>query len=242
MVTAATARRTVWTDFGGVLTPPVRHTLERFCRLVDIAPGTLLDAMRAVGDRFGTDMMAPLDTPLVGQDEWCRLVEQAVLVSSGQVVDLSGFADRWFADREVNDLWLAELRRAKADGCRLGLLSNMPPGWDAHWRRMVPPDGLFDHVVLSFEAGHRKPDPAIFELAARRAGVPPGDCVLVDDLPANCAGAAEAGWHAIHFTATAQAAADLRRWVQAQGTRHRRGRNDDANQGTEHGAGPGEGA
>ena len=44
---------------------------------------------------------------------------------------------------------------------------------------------LFDAWVISGEVGLRKPDPAIYELAAERLGLPPDACVFVDDLPGN---------------------------------------------------------
>jgi epoxide hydrolase-like predicted phosphatase len=44
---------------------------------------------------------------------------------------------------------------------------------------------LFDAWVISGEVGLRKPDPAIYELAAERLGLAPSACVFVDDLPGN---------------------------------------------------------
>ena len=64
--------------------------------------------------------------------------------------------------------------------------------------------GLVDVVLLSGETGVRKPDPAAFALAARRLDVAPGECVFVDDLPANVRGAAVAGLVAVvHRTRSA---------------------------------------
>ena len=39
--------------------------------------------------------------------------------------------------------------------------------------------------MISSEVGLRKPDPAIYALAAERVGVEPAACVYVDDLPGN---------------------------------------------------------
>jgi HAD superfamily hydrolase (TIGR01509 family) len=44
---------------------------------------------------------------------------------------------------------------------------------------------LFDAVVISSEVALRKPDPAIYELAAERIGLTTGACVYVDDLAPN---------------------------------------------------------
>ena len=53
--------------------------------------------------------------------------------------------------------------------------------------------------------GSRSAPLAYAVLAADRAGVTPEECLLVDDLAANCEGAAAAGWQAVHFTDTAAA-------------------------------------
>ncbi|MCG3041319.1 HAD family phosphatase [Streptomyces sp. S1A] len=201
----------VWTDFGGVLTPPIAHTMAVFCRSQGLDPDVLGQALGKVAARYGTtDVMEPIDTPLVSEEEWLRQVSKALEADHGVTgVRLTTLADAWFDGRETNLAWVAELRKARARGAFVGLLSNMVPAWDAHWRRMLDWTELFDDVLLSFEAGHRKPSPRMFALAAERAGVPADRCVLIDDLAYNCAGAEAAGWHAIHFTDTTEAAERL---------------------------------
>jgi putative hydrolase of the HAD superfamily len=209
-VTARTDIRAVWTDFGGVLTEPIAATMAAFCRRVGTQPRALRHAMAVVAGRYGTsDLMEPLDTPLVTQQEWARQVEQVLRTEYGSRVDLSDFAATWFTDRAANAQWLDVLVRIRQRGTTVGLLSNMVPAWDPYWRRMVPPDRYFDEVVLSFQVGHRKPGRDIFELARRRVGATPQQCVLVDDLPDNCAGAEAAGWRAVAFTTAPDAAARL---------------------------------
>lgn len=194
----------VWTDFGGVLTPPIQEDTAAFCRRIDLPPKDFLAAMRTIGDAHGTDPMAPLDTPLLTIDEWAGRMEEILRTEHGHTVDLSDFSARWFADRETNKRWLVRLEQLKADGYFVGLLSNMVPAWDSHWRRMVPVE-LFDDLMLSFKVGCRKPEPEIFQLAQERAGQPADACLLVDDSAANCEGATTAGWQAIHFTDTSAA-------------------------------------
>lgn len=204
--------RAVWTDYGGVLTPPVDHTMTIFCRRIGAPKKAFYAAMRTVAETYGTgDVMEPLDTPLVSERGWAAQMEEALRRDHGVEADLTDFGDKWFTDRETNERWLARLRRLRAAGLFVGLLSNMVPSWDRRWRRLVPPDDLFDEVVLSFQVGHRKPGRRIFELAAARAGVAPAGCLLLDDLAANCEGAEAAGWRAIHFTDTEAAIARLDR-------------------------------
>jgi putative hydrolase of the HAD superfamily len=52
---------------------------------------------------------------------------------------------------------------------------------------------LFDVEIISGEVGLRKPDPAIYELALERLGVPGRRCVFVDDHPGHLEPAQKAG-------------------------------------------------
>ena len=91
---------------------------------------------------------------------------------------------------------------ARAHGLRTGLLSNA----DTLGDEIAP---LFDAVVLSGQAGFGKPDPRAYLLAARRLDLPPGDCVFVDDLPANVRAAAATGMVGVHHDDMATTLAEL---------------------------------
>ncbi|TLS47358.1 HAD family phosphatase [Streptomyces montanus] len=210
MTDTARSRLAIWSDFGGVLTPPLSHTMQRFCAAMGVDQAVLGRALATVTARYGTeDIMEPIDTPLVTEEEWLREIGDVLEAEHGVTLRLTTMADAWFDGRETNHDWVAQLRKARDRGAFVGMLSNMVPAWDGHWRRMIEPAGLFDDVLLSFEVGHRKPSPGMFELAARRAGVPAERCVLVDDLPHNCAGAEAAGWRSVLFTDAETAGARL---------------------------------
>lgn len=151
----APRRLAVWTDFGGVLTPPIAHTMGTFCTSQGIDPQALQQALGKVTARYGTsDIMEPIDTPLVSEEEWLAQVSEVLAADHGVTgVRLTTLADAWFDGRETNHAWVAALRTARERGAFVGMLSNMVPTWDAHWRRMVDPAELFDDVLLSFEVG-----------------------------------------------------------------------------------------
>lgn len=76
------------------------------------------------------------------------------------------------------------------------------------WAMFRPGWPVFDHfadIVVSGVEKLVKPDPAIFELAARRFGHAPQRMLFIDDNAANIAAAAAAGWHVHHFTDGARA-------------------------------------
>lgn len=108
-------------------------------------------------------------------------------------------------DRAVGDMfWVNEetctlvpLLKARH---RLVLLSNTN-AIHANWFLKQFADTLahFDHVVLSHEVQVRKPDPRIYQHACGKAGVCAGECLFIDDLPANIEAARACGWHGVVY-------------------------------------------
>lgn len=82
---------------------------------------------------------------------------------------------------------------------KLGLLSNVGRGWMDSFFDAESRTELFDAVVLSGDEGVTKPHPQIYELIAERLCFEPHECLMVDDLPENAAGADAAGMHAIVY-------------------------------------------
>lgn len=80
------------------------------------------------------------------------------------------------------------------------------------WAEFRPTEPVFDcfrDIVVSGQERLAKPDPAIFELAATRFGMVPGEMLFIDDSPANVSAARELGWHVHRFTGADDLAADL---------------------------------
>ena len=84
----------------------------------------------------------------------------------------------------VFDDALPALRRLRADGFRLGVVSNWE-GWLPQLLERADLAPLLDHVVVSGACGVEKPDPRIFALALREAGLRPEEVLYVGDNPAH---------------------------------------------------------
>jgi len=130
--------------------------------------------------------------------------------SRSQPAELAAAAAAMF---ELNVGILPVVARLERAGLPLGILSNT---CDVHWRHLVALGWgvlprCFRHVVLSHEEGCAKPERAIFEAAAARAGVPPGSIFFCDDLPEHVAAARAAGWDAEVFTSAAALSDQLAR-------------------------------
>jgi putative hydrolase of the HAD superfamily len=94
---------------------------------------------------------------------------------------------------QLYDDALPAVRALRARGVRTVLVSNCSHNTRPAVERLGLP-GEFDAVVLSFELGAMKPDPAIYLAALRSAGDPdPARAVFVDDQPDYCDGAAAVG-------------------------------------------------
>lgn len=82
---------------------------------------------------------------------------------------------------------------------KLILLSNTDPLRFGFVRERFPDIFFFDDYVLSYEVKALKPGPEIYREALRRAAAPPAECIFVDDMEENIAGAAALGIRTIHY-------------------------------------------
>lgn len=100
---------------------------------------------------------------------------------------------------------LAALRKMRADGKRLYMISNtnaiMFDGWikQAFRQEGLHVGDYFDGIVTSFAEGVCKPDAALFETVLNRFGLRAGESVLLDDSEANCDAARQLGMHAVRI-------------------------------------------
>lgn len=103
---------------------------------------------------------------------------------------------------------LERLRKLRADGYRLYVLSNTNPvmynGWIA---RAFRAEGLsindyFDGIVVSFQELTCKPDPDLFRRVLTRYGLDGRQTLMLDDSEKNCEGARAAGMQAIRVGLT----------------------------------------
>jgi glucose-1-phosphatase len=69
----------------------------------------------------------------------------------------------------------------------------------------------FDRSLVSHDCGVEKPDPAIYELALRHTGLPPGAHLFIDDIPDNVEAAWTVGMDAILHTDAASLREEFRR-------------------------------
>jgi glucose-1-phosphatase len=102
------------------------------------------------------------------------------------------------------------LLESLASRYRLILLSNTNPIHFETIRAKYPHLKHFHDLVLSYEVGAMKPDPAIYRAAIERAGCRPEECFYADDIPEFVEGGRRAGLDAVQFESREQLEEELR--------------------------------
>jgi len=176
-------------DYGGVLTTNVWDSFRDFCEAEGIDRDEVKRAFRDRPDAMA--LLRRLEAGELTEDEFAPLFGPIIGVRKDRT---EGLVDRLFAGMQPEQAMIEALRRARAAGLKTGLISN---SWGRGRYDRDSFGELFDGVVISGEVGLYKPQPEIFRLGAERVGLQPTDCVFVDDLRENCAGAEAVGMTAV---------------------------------------------
>ena len=156
-------------DYGGVLTSDPFASFEAFCAAERLAPDTVRDRLR--NDPEARDLLARLETGSLTAADFELAFGALLGVEHPQLLQ------RMFGGMVPDTAMIDGVRAFRESDVRVVLLSNsIGKAYDPALL-----EELFDAWVISSEVGLRKPDPAIYELAAERLGLPPDACVFVDD-------------------------------------------------------------
>jgi putative hydrolase of the HAD superfamily len=178
-------------DFGGVLTTNVFTAFAGFSEREGLDPDHVRRAFRE--DETARSLLFELELGRLDEESFSRRFAVAIGLSEEQSEGLIG---RLWADLGPDGEMIEAVARFRAAGVRTGLISNS-------WGTALKYDEeqmarLFDVTVISHLVGLRKPDPAIYTLAADELGLPPQEIVLIDDLPGNLKPARAMGMATVH--------------------------------------------
>lgn len=197
-------------DYGGVLTASVGRSFREFEDSEGLPKGAVFDLLRGAYEADqDTNPIARYERGEIDRATFERGLVQ-LLGRAGYEVDPDRIVERLFEGmRPGGGMW-SVVRQARDSGVRTALLSNSW-GSDGYPRQELA--GIFDELVISGEVGVRKPDRAMFELAAERLDVPLERCAFVDDLDRNVEAAERLGMRGVLHTgdvaATAAALSDF---------------------------------
>jgi putative hydrolase of the HAD superfamily len=212
-------------DIGGVLevTPRGGDPTAAFPELVaawearlQLSPGELAARIREMDVQLiGMGRDGSLGT--CSEEEWVTALRHATGMSQ---VEMGAFL------RDFWDVYLGELNvevAAYFSGLRpryrTALLSNSFVGARRMEQERYHFDEMTDLIVYSHEEGIAKPDPRIFARTCERLGVQPTEAIFLDDSPRHVAAARELGLHAILFSDTAWAIADIQACLDARASK-----------------------
>jgi epoxide hydrolase-like predicted phosphatase len=173
---------TLIVDFGGVLTSSIWPAFGSFCERHDLAAESVKELFRT--DPSALRLLRGLETGELDEAGFEPPFAELLGLESSD-----GLIDDLFADLRPDEAMVKAVRAAKEAGVKTGLISN---SWGLGIYDRAPVD-LFDAAIISGDVGIHKPQPEIYELACERLGVAAGDCVFVDDLRENIAGAEAVG-------------------------------------------------
>lgn len=88
---------------------------------------------------------------------------------------------------------LEYVRKLKADGYRLYLLTNITEGSHKYVDSVMDIDSLFDGGIYSYQDGVKKPDPEIYRLLVERFGLKKEETIFFDDKEKNVVAARKFG-------------------------------------------------
>ncbi|WP_238441809.1 HAD-IA family hydrolase [Streptomyces pratensis] len=177
--------------------------LDNVLRFYDVAHLTALE--RAAGLPAGTTediAYAPeVDLPLllgrITEEEWIEAITRGLAgrVGEEKARELGRALAR--APFRADETVLSLLRPIR-DHVPLVMVTNATPRLEEDLAALGL-TGLAHHVVSSAVEGVAKPDPAIYRIAAARAGVTMDRCLFVDDSPENVEAAVALGMTGVHF-------------------------------------------
>ena len=101
------------------------------------------------------------------------------------------------------------LRSLHDAGFRLAVGSSGPPENVALVLDRLEARDLFEAVVTGEDVTRGKPDPEVFLIAAKRLGVPPARCAVIEDAPPGIAAANAAGMTSVGLLSTGRKPDDL---------------------------------
>ena len=199
----ASALKAVVLDFGGpvLLTPFER--LPALERSLGLPPGTF--GWRGPFDPAADPLWRSMQAGELGERAYwaSRAAEVAAVSGDDGVPAMMARLYDGPEDELVRPQARALVAAARAAGLQTAVLTN--DLYDFHDQAWIERMGVLAEIGCVVDAsrhGTRKPEPAAYRLVLDRLGVAADQAVLVDDQPANTAGAEAAGMAAVWFDVT----------------------------------------
>ncbi len=196
-------------DFGGVLTTHLGDAFRAFCEREGVDYERVRTKLReAYGESDPESLVARFETGRLPREDFERELAAGLSEGLDRPIEARDLIARMMNDIRLDDAMVAAVREARRRGVRTALLSN---SWGVeHYPHDLLAE-LFDQIVISGQVGMRKPDPEVFRLAADRLGLPPDECLFVDDVRGNIEAGERVGMRGVLHEETSRTVAELER-------------------------------
>ena len=218
MSAMAGAPKALVLDFGGVISRTLFETHDLTERALGLPPGSLTwrGPFDPAGDALWRQMQA---NHISERDYWLQRSQEVGAMLGETWADMQTLVRRARGaepDRIVRPETLALIEAAKAEGCRLAILSNeLDLFYGAELRQRLECLRHFDVIVDATYTQCLKPDPQAYAECLRQLQLPAAQCLFVDDQQRNIDGALRCGMPAVWFDvqAPALACAQAAEWL-----------------------------
>lgn len=177
----------VYFDVGGVAIRDFSDT-DNWIRMMDFMgiPADKREKFDALYDEYDDRICTGLDI-------------DSLIPEFSRQLDLKlpqGFSmNRYFVDHFSANPEIVKIAEEIKKSTRVGLLTDIYPGMlDLIFEKSLIPRDLWDVVIDSSREKMRKPDDAIYALAQKKAGVPAGEILFIDNKQKNLNPAVSRGW------------------------------------------------
>ncbi len=179
-------------DMGGVLTVDPFLACRGYAVELGLAADTFVDLLRG-------PVFAEVETGQRAVRDFLKFACRDVAERFDVLVDIRRLADCLASGQRVRPEMVALIGELAGEGVKVGVLTNNAKEARSWWTSGVLPVESFAAVIDSSEVGMRKPDPAIFGLAADRMECRADELLYFDDSEENVEGAVAAGLIAVLF-------------------------------------------
>jgi glucose-1-phosphatase len=179
------------------------------CERLGAGIGLSASALRErIAERGFAELLAQFECGTIAPEQFAR----EVMARAGLTLSYHQFVEAWQDIFWLNEPVARLIALLDEAGYTLVLGSNTNVLHSTYYRRQFARTlDRFDHLVLSHEVGHMKPDAEFYAACVATARRPAASCIFVDDLPENVEGARLAGLIGLHYVDTPALIAELGR-------------------------------
>jgi HAD superfamily hydrolase (TIGR01509 family) len=159
----------------------------------EISPFWFEEHFAEKGKELRRQYLRPADRGDISQEE---LFKQLSVMAGVPAEDIE---KDWETHARFNNELIQLIRELRAR-YKIGLLSNATSPFFHTVMALSGTTELFDHIIVSSEIGHAKPEPEIYEAILSEMKIAPSEALMIDDSQENLDGARKVGIAGYLFT------------------------------------------